>query len=291
MKRMLLLTVCLALLLLCGCEKPAEKDDAPEGSLPVSTSESEEDPSRVNLLPELVETVEPLPTEPTIGLPTPVEPSFEVEGYQPTGIQISEPQIAVTLLYDEAGMDESGTSYSYCVPQFLCKTPDATRINEEIAEEFGGLAEEMRDTMAQGCSVHCYNINYETFLHGDYLALLVYSEHANDCVYYRVYTIDCVTGTRVTNSQLLSDIGVHEGEFLTLAKERAVQVFDEKYAGMSADMQDSFVIEQREFSASDENINADMRMFLDEDGRLMLISAIGSLAGASSYEEIYPLIP
>ncbi len=289
MKRMLLLMACLALLLLCGCEKPTEKGDSPF----VSTSESEEDPSRVSLLPELAETVEPFPAEPTIGLPTPVEPSLDVEDYQPTGVQIPEPQDAVSQLdiFTETGMDESGTSYSYCVPQLRCKTPDAERINKEIAEEFGGIVEEMRDTMAQGCSVHCYNINYETFLHGDYLALLVYSEHANDCVYYRVYTIDCVTGAQVTNSELLSYVGVREGEFLTLAKERAVQVFDEKYAGMSADMQDSAATQQREFSASNENINADMRMFLDEDGRLMLISAIGSLAGASSYEEIYPLVP
>ena len=291
MKRMLLLTVCLALLLLCGCEKTAEKDDASKESLPLSTSEGEEESSRGSLLPELVETIGSLPTEPTIGLPTPVEPSYAVEGYQPTGIQIPDPQDAVTLLYDEAGTDAFDTSYIFRVPQLRCKTPDALRINEEITEEFGGIVEEMRDILAQNCSVYCYRIDYEVFRCEDYLALLVYSEYPNDCVYYRVYTIDCVTGARVTNSELLSYVGVHEGEFLTLAKKRAVEVFDEKYAGMSADMLDSAAAEQREFSASDENINTDMRMFLDEDGRLMLISAIGSLAGASSYEEIYPLIP
>ena len=34
--------------------------------------------------------------------------------------------------------------------------------------------------------------------------------------------------------------------------------------------------------------NADMMMYPDENGKLMLLSPIGSLAGASYYEHSYP---
>ena len=46
--------------------------------------------------------------------------------------------------------------------------------------------------------------------------------------------------------------------------------------------------EQLEWTRSAENVNADMMMYPDENGKLMLLSPIGSLAGASYYEHSYP---
>ena len=46
--------------------------------------------------------------------------------------------------------------------------------------------------------------------------------------------------------------------------------------------------EQLEWTRSAENVNDDMMMYPDENGKLMLLSPIGSLAGASYYEHSYP---
>lgn len=54
---------------------------------------------------------------------------------------------------------------------------------------------------------------------------------------------------------------------------------------------DDFTAKQRVAYATEEYIHPDMRMYLSEDGALMLISPIGSIAGADCYEEIYPLMP
>lgn len=276
MKRMILLVVCLALLAtLSGCNMLQER---------LHNVFSQTEPQQQIQ----TDSASPSVAEPEAAPTTASAP----ENFAPTGIQIPDTENAIVLLYDETGTAYDDEYYSYRVPLLNCQTPDAVSINASITEEYEPLVQEMLALAAEGMSTYCYRIDYETVWCGDTLALIVYCEYYGGCIYYSVYNFDRVTGCEVTNAELLARVGVDAETFVSLAKARSVEVFDEKYQNIPEDMKnDDFTTKQRVAYATDEYIHPDMRMYLGEDGELMLISAIGSIAGADSYEEIYPLMP
>ena len=287
MKRMILFVVCLALLTtLSGCAMLRERlDNAFSQREPLQ--EQQTDAAMQSIAkPEPESTTEPA-AAPAI------EPTSEPvpENFAPTGIQIPDREDAIVLLYDETGTayDEY---YSYRVPLLNCQTPDALRINASITEAYEPLVQEMLALAAEGMSTYCYRIDYETVWCGDILGLIVCCEYDGGGILYSVYNFDRVTGREVTNAELLAYTGFDEETFVSLAMVRCVEVFDEKYQNIPEDMKnDDFTVRQRVAYATEEYIHPDMRMYLREDGALMLISPIGSIAGADAYEEIYPLVP
>ena len=280
MKKMILLVVCLALLTtLSGCNMLRAR---------LSEGFSQKEPQQeVQTVP-----TSPIVTEPKTEPPMESTTEPEPENFAPTGIQIPDRENAVVLLYDETGTAYGDAPYRYRVPLLNCQTPDALRINASITEEYEPLVQEMLALAAEGMSTYCYRIDYETVWYGDTLALIVYCEYDGGGVYYSVYNFDRVTGREVTNAELLDLFDLDAKTFVSLAKARCVEVFDEKYQGIPEDMKnDDFTTKQRVAYATEEYIHPDMRMYLSEDGALMLISPIGSIAGADCYEEIYPLMP
>ena len=284
MKRIILFTVCLTLLAtLSACALFSSHSDSESSHLGSSTDAPSQNSAAI-VSPSAEESVtEPLTTS-------------EVESISPTDIQIPNIENALVPLYDTTIViyNETGT-YEHCcyrVPQLNCNTPDAERINADIAASFDPIVQDALILAEKGCTSNCYYIDYRTIWFENTLALLIYWEYPNQCIFYKVYNFDRVTGCEVTNAELLARVGLDEEAFISLAKTRSVEVFDEKYQNLPDDMKYSdFAGRQREASASDEFINPDMRMYLREDGKLMLISAIGSLAGAEYYEEVYPLVP
>ena len=117
------------------------------------------------------------------------------------------------------------------------------------------------------------------------LVLLTHSSYPNDCAYHQVYCFDRITGARLTNAQILDLCGVTQAEFEAGAADAAERCFRSIYPDTMGD--DALWQEQLEWTRSAENVNADMMMY-PENGKLMLLSPIGSLAGASYYEHSYP---
>ena len=265
MKKCILLALCLALLLtLSGCDLIFLHDSGVSDA-GLTTEAPSGEPSDAPPMSTTIETSAP----------------SESKNYAPTGIQIPDEETAIVLLYNR-----NADGYSFRVPQLNCQTPDAARINAEIAETYGTIVEEW----LVGSGTSCIYIDFDIVWCSNTLALIVYREYPGACRYFSVYNFDSITGSEVTNAQLLSDAGLDDETFVSLAKARAVAVFDEKYKN-APDIMTDYAAEKRESSASDEFINPDMRMYLSENGSLMLISPIGSLAGADYYEEIYPLFP
>ena len=132
----------------------------------------------------------------------------------------------------------------------------------------------------------CVEIGWESHWCGDVLVLLTHSSYPNDCAYHQVYCFDRITGTRLTNAQILDLCGVTQAEFEVGAADAAERCFRSIYPDTMGG--DALWQEQLEWTRSAENVNADMMMYPDENGKLMLLSPIGSLAGASYYEHSYP---
>lgn len=185
----------------------------------------------------------------------------------------------VYLLYNDTLRDGA----RYRIPQLRMDTPDARKINREIEQKYGGIYLEEKGNDAQGLSVVCREIDYTLYRHGEILCLVVRGCYYGDSFFYDVYNID-LRGQTVDNAALLRAAGVPEAEFIEQAQQAAEAVFAKKYQGAP---HDALYEAQLAFTVAPEQIHLGMRMFLNEEGRLMLISKIGSLAGADSYEEVY----
>lgn len=226
-------------------------------------------------------------TSPAATLPmgtdeTPVESeaSESTGPWAPTGEQMQKENAVTDLL------NESGEGYSYRIPQLNCQTQDAELINTAISDELMPLVDEAHTAQAQGYDPTCVEIGWESHWCGDVLVLLTHSAYPNDCAYHQVYCFDRITGARLTNAQILDLCGVTQAEFEAGAADAAERCFRSIYPDTMGD--DALWQEQLEWTRSAENVNADMMMYPDENGKLMLLSPIGSLVGASYYEHSYP---
>ena len=108
-------------------------------------------------------------------------------------------------------------------------------------------------------------------------------EHDGDAGSY-----DFFGGKRLMSEDLLARCELSTQDFITAARRTAANYFDETYRdALSGSMGGADFIasyaERRAWTLSDENINAEMRLYLD-GGALHMIVPVGSFAGAESYD-------
>ncbi len=199
----------------------------------------------------------------------------------------------ISELYGEEGeytdAENNTFAYSYHVPQLVSETAVAAALNAEIADRFGALVQEQKEMMAARTSPVCLSVRWESFWNDSLLCLVVRSETDGGTVDHAVYSYDFFGGKRLTSGELLARVGVTEEDFLTAARRAAARCFDETYRDAlsgstgGADFVASCA-ERRAWTLSDENINTQMRLYLD-GGVLKMIVPVGSLAGAESYQQ------
>ena len=188
---------------------------------------------------------------------------------------------------DGVGSDSQGTEYqySYHVPQIDDDTPDAAAINEELAALYGELAEgSLKNVKAKeipGCSM----ITYESYRSGDVLCLVM------KCAYYYgpfeefgAYSYDTAKGVRLTNADILERKGVTRERYLYAVRCAAAKCYDDQYfpiwEDFGFDMLSGDYQERRSWTLSARDITPDMPLYLDNDGVLHTIAAIGCHTGA-----------
>ena len=195
-------------------------------------------------------------------------------------------------LYSEEGeytdAENNTLSYRYHVPQIVSETAVAAALNAEIADKFGALVQEQKSMMAGRVSLTCLSVTWKSYWNDSLLCLVLTSEMDGDMTDYAVYSYDFFGGKRLTSEDLLAREGLSTQEFVMAARRTAANYFDGLYRDAlsgsmgSADFIASYA-ERRAWTLSDENINAEMRLYLD-GGALHMIVPVGSFAGAASYD-------
>ena len=198
----------------------------------------------------------------------------------------------ISELYSEEGeyTDAENNTLSYCyhVPQIVSETAVAAALNAEIADKFGALVQEQKSMMAGRVSLTCLSVTWKSYWNDSLLCLVLTSEMDGDMTDYAVYSYDFFGGKRLTSEDLLAREGLSTQEFVMAARRTAANYFDGLYRGAlsgsmgGADFIASYA-ERRAWTLSDENINAEMRLYLD-GGALHMIVPVGSFAGAASYD-------
>ena len=196
----------------------------------------------------------------------------------------------IGALYNESfDYTDGGSSghYTYRVPQLLADTKDAKAINREIADRYGPIVEEALANKENGMGISCRYVAWTSYQYGDILSLIVSCGWNYDATEESVYLYDTAAGTRLTTTALLTALGVDETVFLDTVRRVAAERFDAKYSQPGAAAEE--VAERRAWTLSDANINMDIGAYPDGAGWLYAVVPIGSIAGASSYEQVLPL--
>mgnify|MGYP002678788874 FL=1 len=196
----------------------------------------------------------------------------------------------IGALYNEAfDYTDGGSSghYTYRVPQLLADTKDAKAINREIADRYGPIVEEALASKEGGMGISCRYVAWTSYQYGDILSLIVSCGWNYDATEESVYLYDTAAGTRLTTTALLTALGVDETVFLDTVRRVAAERFDAKYSQTGAAAEE--VAERRAWTLSDANINMDIGVYPDGAGWLYAVVPIGSIAGASAYEQVLPL--
>lgn len=196
----------------------------------------------------------------------------------------------IGALYNEAfDYTDGGSSghYTYRVPQLLAETKDAKAINREIADRYGPIVEEALASKEDGMGISCRYVAWISYQYGDILSLIVSCGWNYDATEESVYLYDTAAGTRLTTTALLTALGVDETVFLDTVRRVAAERFDAKYSQPGAAAEE--VAERRAWTLSDANINMDIGTYPDGAGWLYAVVPIGSIAGASAYEQVLPL--
>ena len=196
----------------------------------------------------------------------------------------------IGALYNEAfDYTDGGSSghYTYRVPQLLADTKDAKAINREIADRYGPIVEEALASKEDGTGISCRYVAWTSYQYGDILSLIVSCGWNYDATEESVYLYDTAAGTRLTTTALLTALGVDETVFLDTVRRVAAERFDAKYSQPGAAAEE--VAERRAWTLSDANINMDIGTYPDGAGWLYAVVPIGSIAGASAYEQVLPL--
>ena len=200
------------------------------------------------------------------------------------------PQIEEMYSEDFDYTDSMGNSghYTYRVPQIAADTQGAADINRAIEETYGPIVREVLESVSGGFSVIWTSISWETYQYDNILSLVVFYSFDIGGDHYNVYLYDIASGQQLTTADLLSALNVDDTTFLNALRQAAAERFDGQYNPIPANSEE-FLAERREWTLSDENIRMDVPAYADASGTLYVVLPIGSIAGASEYEQILTL--
>ncbi len=172
--------------------------------------------------------------------------------------------------------------YQYNLPAFNFDTDDAAMLNKKIEEDFSSLIERELKIMQENCSVTTTKVGYKQYGFGDVATVLVEANDVNDIMHYGAYSINKTDGSEVSNSELIAMTGTSEEDFIKWIKNLAGACYTDKFA-VHASVDNELYKDRYDFTISDEACNIDLPMYFDENGQLVVLAKIGSMAGASWY--------
>ena len=207
-------------------------------------------------------------------------------------------EVRITELYSVDGETTSGGgisyAYSYYVPQIDDDTEGARAINKEIAAAFGELAERSLESVKNKEEPAWATVSYESCYNGNILSLVLKcGAFMSSYEEYAAYNYDISQGVWLNNGDLLDMLDVKEEDYLKAVRRAAAKYYDDafysaldeygtgrlddpmlEYEGM-LDYQD-----MRIWTLSGRNnISLELPLYLDDDGIVHTVTAIGSYAG------------
>ena len=121
------------------------------------------------------------------------------------------------------------------VPQFVCDSPDAAALNEELAAMYAAEYMDYESypdaEVPQGEECSQTEINWDAYWYGDCVSLVMRSHDYDDAPwYYSGWCFDFATGRQITTAEMLQRMGLDPDEVQAQVQRQAMQVFDREMA-------------------------------------------------------------
>ncbi len=298
--RLCLFSTLLLLTLLSGCggKKQAQAGPKPSGG---TTSKVESTDKSTSVLPEDLDFEDLDEDAKEQLLKTLVQDSYTFEGEVSDG-------------------PADRTEVSYHVPKICSDSAGAKEINQAIAQACEDVTSQKADEY-----VGWIEVDYDSYLNGDTLSLiLTKSSNLDDYTEYYAYNLNLTDGTRMSAKELakllvrgvpteddddeapptleLQGGETAEAALLRVIRRAAAYEFDQSvrymydsdfYSSASEDERQSIYAEFMKYrmqTLADDNITADLPMYLDDDGELVVAVPLHGMAGGGLYcTELKPM--
>ena len=121
------------------------------------------------------------------------------------------------------------------VPQFVCDSPDAAALNEELAAMYAAEYKDYESypdaEVPQGEDCAQVEIGWDAYWYGDCVSLVMRSHDYEDAPwYYSGWCFDFATGRQITTAEMLQHMGLDPDEVQTQVQRQAMQAFDREMA-------------------------------------------------------------
>lgn len=162
------------------------------------------------------------------------------------------------------------------IPQVNINTPDGRDCNWLLMDSLEPPMDKKIAAVEDDEDTKLQEIDYSAWLWSGTLTVLVWMETNVDPVEYQIYVFDLKTGKLLDNAQVAALVGLGAEEYQDVVCQTMLDQYDTLYAGQK---QTENYAQRRELTGAGENV-AQARLYLDEEGKLMVCGTIYGLAGA-----------
>ena len=179
--------------------------------------------------------------------------------------------------------DQYGLEYSYyySLPNFYySKNKDLKEINRQITDFYYPIIEMEKQAMDDGEILTYDLVDWQAAAYNDVLFLHVYA-YTYDWEEHSAFYIDLNTMEELTAEEMLQRIGIDKDDFLDAARTRAEKVFVNYFSEIpEEDREDFGYYDCLEQTVSDDFINLDLPIFVDNVGQITVYLRLSSMAGS-----------
>lgn len=198
----------------------------------------------------------------------------------------------ITEIYSEEGSytDEVDNTYTYRyhVPQLAADTEAAKQLNAYMMDTFGAYAGSEMENMDKHASLYYTDISWERSWHGSRLYLKLKAD-SGDWRVYDVICYDFAAEKAVEPEETIQSMGFTKEEWLSALRKTAIHKFDSTYTDHMPrrTFYDNGGMELKARLLSDEFLNLERPVYVNDQNEISVMIAMPSMAGAAfCYEEL-----
>lgn len=193
-------------------------------------------------------------------------------------------------------IDENGIycDYTYRLPQFIGDDSVHQEMNGEILDLFEPIINAEMEAVNAGEFLDFTMVDYANCVFEDILIVHIFAYGvSSDCETHSVYYFNLNTGERLYAKDIILDVlQFDENYFLDTVRETVEQVFIDKFSTVpEEDRQLYGYYDCLAWTVSDDAVNLDMPIYINEYGDIFIFAKIGSPAGSGIiWEVITPFV-
>ena len=185
-------------------------------------------------------------------------------------------------------------NYTYRLPQFIGDDSVHQEMNREILDLFEPIINSEMESVKAGEFLDCTMVDYANCVFEDILIVHIFAHGVNsNWEEHQVYYFDLNTGKRLYSKDIILDVlRLDENYFLDTVRETVEQVYINKFSEVPEEDRQSYgYYDYLAWTVSDDAVNLDMPIYVNEYGDIFIFAKIGSPAGSGViWEVITPFV-